>query len=93
MKTPYVVAAAVAAVMLVAGTVYMVDIDQTEEAALPDVTIEGGNLPEFEAEVGDVSVGETTVTVPTLEIETPEEEQRAETGFLNSGGANTVTTN
>ncbi|WP_424972794.1 hypothetical protein [Dinoroseobacter sp. S76] len=93
MKTPYVVAAAVAAVMLVAGTVYMVDIDQTEEAALPDVTIEGGNLPEFEAEVGDVSVGETTVTVPTLEIETPEEEQRAETGFLNTESANTVTAN
>lgn len=93
MKTPYVVAAAVAAVMLVAGTVYMVDIDQTEEAALPDVTIEGGNLPEFEAEVGDVSVGETTVTVPTLEIETPEEEQRAETGFLNTDGTNTVAAN
>ncbi|WP_424966793.1 MULTISPECIES: hypothetical protein [unclassified Dinoroseobacter] len=93
MKTPYIVVAAVAAVILIAGTTYMVDVEQTEEAALPEVSIEGGNMPEFDAEVGDVSVGETTVTVPTLEIESPEEERRAESGFADTDSSNTVTAN
>lgn len=72
---------------------YMVDIDQTQSAALPDVdvTVEGGQLPEYEAEVGEIAIGETTmevevpevevttstetVTLPTVEITTPEEEE------------------
>lgn len=62
--------------------VYMVDVEQTEEASLPDVdvSVEGGNLPEYNAEVGDVEVGEreVTVTVPTIDIESPEEERMAE---------------
>ena len=68
--------AGVALVAAVAFGVYMVDIDQTEEGALPTVSIEGGNLPEYEAEVGDIDVGERdiTVTVPTVDIESPEED-------------------
>ncbi|WP_416881319.1 hypothetical protein [Marivita sp.] len=68
--------ASVALVAAVAFGVYMVDIDQTEEGALPTVSIEGGNLPEYEAEVGDIEVGERdiTVTVPTVDIESPEED-------------------
>ncbi len=68
--------AGVALVAAVAFGVYMVDIDQTEEGALPTVSIEGGNLPEYEAEVGDIEVGERdiTVTVPTVDIESPEED-------------------
>lgn len=49
------------------------DVDQTEEAELPDVDVsaEGGNLPEFDVEAADVELGteETTVEVPTLDIE------------------------
>lgn len=68
--------AGVAVVAAVAFGVYMVDIDQTEEGALPTVSIEGGNLPEYEADVGDIEVGERdiTVTVPTVDIESPEED-------------------
>jgi hypothetical protein len=68
--------AGVALVAAVAFGVYMVDIDQTEEGALPTVSIEGGNLPEYDAEVGDIEVGERdiTVTVPTVDIESPEED-------------------
>ena len=68
--------AGVALVAAVAFGVYMVDIDQTEEGALPTVSIEGGNLPEYEADVGDIEVGERdiTVTVPTVDIESPEED-------------------
>ncbi|WP_299681457.1 hypothetical protein [uncultured Roseobacter sp.] len=79
MKTGTIIAA-VAVVAAVAFGVYMIDIDQTEEARLPDVdvSVEGGNLPEFEAETGDVDVGtkEVTVTVPTVDVESPEEEDR-----------------
>lgn len=68
--------AGVALVAAVAFGVYMVDIDQTEEGALPTVSIEGGNLPEYDADVGDIEVGERdiTVTVPTVDIESPEED-------------------
>ncbi|WP_300582925.1 hypothetical protein [Marivita sp.] len=68
--------AGVAVVAAVAFGVYMVDIDQTEEGALPTVSIEGGNLPEYEADVGDIDLGERdiTVTVPTVDIESPEED-------------------
>lgn len=71
--------AGVALVAAVAFGVYMVDIDQTEEAALPTVTVEGGNMPEFDADVGDVEVGErdVTVSVPTVDIESPEEDELA----------------
>ena len=70
--------AVLGAAALIAFGVYMVDVEQTEEASLPNVNItaDGGKLPEFDAEVGDVNVGEedVTVTVPTINIESPEEE-------------------
>lgn len=60
---------------LVAFGVYMIDIDQTQEAKLPDVDVkvEGGQAPKFDAKVGTVEVGEKTITVPTLEVKSPEE--------------------
>lgn len=77
MKTSTAVIGAVVAVVVIAAGVYMVDIEQTEEGALPDVdvSVEGGNMPEFEAETGSVDVTEeqTTVTVPDVEITTEEE--------------------
>jgi hypothetical protein len=76
MKTGTILAIAIAAIVLVAG-IYMIDIDQTEEAALPEVTVEGGNMPEFDAEVGEVEVTEETVTVPSLEITAPDDAEVA----------------
>jgi hypothetical protein len=51
------------------------DVDQTEEAELPDVTVEGGNMPEFDVETADVDIGtkETTVEVPDVEITMPDD--------------------
>lgn len=74
--------AIIAGVVLVAAVafgVYMVDIDQTEEGSLPTVSIEGGSLPEYDAEVGDIEVGERelSVTVPTIDVESPEEDNIA----------------
>lgn len=77
MKVMSVIAVVIAAVAIGFG-IYMVDIDQTEEASLPDVelTVEGGNLPEFDAEVGDIEMGteEVTLEVPTIDIQSPEED-------------------
>ncbi|ABD56488.1 hypothetical protein [Jannaschia sp. CCS1] len=73
MKTGTILAIAVAAIVIVAG-IYMIDIDQTEEGALPTVSVEGGNMPEFDAEVGSIEITEETVTVPSIEITTPDEE-------------------
>lgn len=76
MKTGTILAVAVAAVAIGFG-VYMIDIEQTQEASLPDIdmSIEGGNLPEFEAEVGTIETGteEITMDVPTIEFQSPEE--------------------
>ncbi|WP_299374042.1 hypothetical protein [uncultured Tateyamaria sp.] len=77
MKTGVIIGAVVAVAAIAFGT-YMIDIDQTEEARLPDVdvSVEGGNLPEFEADVGDIEVGseEVTMTVPTIDVQSPEED-------------------
>lgn len=73
MKTGAIVAAIVGALVIAAG-VYMIDIDQTQSAELPEVSVEGGQLPEFDAEVGDIEVTEETVTVPSLEITPPEDD-------------------
>lgn len=72
MKTVGVIAVAAVAVLALGAGVYMVDIDQTEEAEFPEVSVEGGNLPEFDAEMGSISIGEQEVTVPTLEVTPPE---------------------
>lgn len=70
MKTGTIIAA-IAGVLVLAAGIYMIDIDQTQETRLPDVTVEGGQLPEFDAEMGDIEVVEDTVTVPSLEVTPP----------------------
>ncbi|HSM37679.1 MAG TPA: hypothetical protein VK837_14855 [Longimicrobiales bacterium] len=49
------------------------DVDQTQEGDMPDVDVEGGQLPEFEVDGPDVDVGEDTIIVPTLDVDVPEE--------------------
>ncbi|GAA4221363.1 hypothetical protein J4E08_05340 [Sagittula sp. NFXS13] len=70
------VIAAIIAVVVIGFGIYMIDIDQTEEGSMPEVSVEGGNLPEFDAEVGDVDVTEeeVTVTVPEIEVTPPEDD-------------------
>ncbi len=51
------------------------DVDQTQEGELPDVEVEGGNLPEFDVETADVEIGteEVTVDVPTVDVDMPDD--------------------
>ena len=77
MKTAAAVVGAVAVVAIGVFAFYMVDIDQTQEGSMPDVnvSVEGGQLPKFDAEVGKVAVGEkdVTVDVPKVEVTTEKE--------------------
>ncbi len=49
----------------------LIDIDQTRDATLPSVSIEGGQAPQFKADVGSIDVGteNRTVAVPTVNVE------------------------
>lgn len=77
MKTPVIIASAAVVAFVAAGAIYMVDIDQTSEGRLPtvDVSVDGGKLPKFDADVGSVSVQseEVEVTVPKVKVVTEEE--------------------
>ena len=72
----------VIAALLVLGGVYMIDVDQTQEARLPDVdvSVEGGQLPEFDAEVGSVEITEekVDVTVPNVDVDVSTETKTVE---------------
>lgn len=50
------------------------DVDQTEEGELPDVDVEGGQVPEYDVDAADVDVGTDTavVEVPDVDIEDPD---------------------
>ena len=48
------------------------DVEQTEEGQMPDVQVEGGNLPEYDVDGPDVDVSSrpAEVTVPDIDIST-----------------------
>lgn len=81
MKPGVILGVVIVAALVVFGF-YFFDVNQTESASLPDVdvSVEGGNLPEFDVEAGDVEVGseEVTVEVPTIDVESPEEDRQAD---------------
>lgn len=66
----------VVAVLVVLGLFFFFDLNQTQDGELPNVEVTGGEMPEYDVEAGDVDVGTTerTVTVPTIDLESPEEE-------------------
>ncbi|HUO82463.1 MAG TPA: hypothetical protein VM616_06350 [Gammaproteobacteria bacterium] len=72
MKTQRNLALLAAATFLVWGC----DVDQTEEGEMPDVDVQGGNLPKYDIEGPDVDIGtrEETVTVPDIDIDMPDDD-------------------
>lgn len=50
------------------------EVEQTEEGALPEVDVRGGNLPEYDVDAPDVDVGtrEETITVPDVDVDAEE---------------------
>lgn len=57
---------------LIAALVFgFIDVDQTQSAHLPEVEVNGGQAPEFNADVGRVDVGteKRTIEVPTIDVQ------------------------
>lgn len=54
-----------------AAAIYLVDVEQTQEARLPDVKVEveGGQAPDFKVKTGDVDVTEEKVQVKVPEVD------------------------
>lgn len=56
------------------------DVDQTQEANLPevDVNASGGQLPEFDVDAPEVNVGteNTVVEVPTVDVDAPKDDNQ-----------------
>lgn len=74
MNTGYVVAGVAAAAAIAFG-VYMIDVDVSGEVEMPEVSVEGGELPNADVEVGEIETGtkEVTVEVPTVELKPAED--------------------
>jgi hypothetical protein len=58
-------------------------VEQTEEGNLPEYEVEQteeGNLPEYDVDAAEVEVGteEKTITVPTVEVNPPDDESDEE---------------
>lgn len=62
------VIAGLIAILMLTG---VIDISQTEDANLPEITVEEGDMPEFDVDTADVDVGSDTVEVevPTIDVD------------------------
>ena len=63
-----------------AAVIYLTDIDLTQTAELPEVNIEGGQMPKVDVDVADIDVGsrEVDFRVPTIDVDLPEEERETD---------------
>lgn len=80
MKTGATIGLAVVAVAAIAFGAYMIDFDVTDEGALPDVdvSVEGGEMPEVDAEVGSITTGTDTKTVEVPDVDIDVDTKEAE---------------
>ncbi|HUP42318.1 MAG TPA: hypothetical protein VM599_03835 [Thermoanaerobaculia bacterium] len=55
-------------------------VEQTEEGELPEIEIEGGNLPEYDVDTADIEIGTETreIEVPDIDITMPDEKAEEE---------------
>jgi hypothetical protein len=70
----------VAIIALGAAAILLTDIDLTQKAELPEVSVEGGQMPAVDMDVAEIETGteEVTVEVPTIDVELPEEENETD---------------
>ncbi len=68
-----IVVAAILVILVIAAFAFgLVNINQTKDAKLPEVAVQGGQAPAFNVDTAKVNVGtkETTVEVPKVEVGT-----------------------
>ena len=53
------------------------DVEKTEDGSLPDVEVEGGNMPESDVDAPEVDVGteEKVITVPDVDVTMPDDDE------------------
>lgn len=53
------------------------DVEKTEDGEMPEVSVEGGNMPEYDVDAPSIETGTKTVEmeVPTIDIEGPNEDE------------------
>lgn len=80
MKTGPAIALGVVAIAVIGFGAYMVDFDMSGETRLPDVdvSVEEGELPEVDAEVGSIETGTETETVEVPDVDVDVDTQEAE---------------
>lgn len=51
-------------------------VEQTREGEMPEVKVEGGQVPKYDVKAADVDVGTTTetITVPDVDVNTEKKE-------------------
>jgi hypothetical protein len=67
-----IIIAIVAVLAVIAAFAFgLIDIDQTKETKLPEVSVQGGQAPAFDADTAKVNVGSTTedVKLPTVDVD------------------------
>lgn len=69
------------AILLAGGfAISACDVDQTQEAELPDVDVNatGGQLPEYDVDAPTVNVGTENQTneVPTIDVDAPKDDNK-----------------
>lgn len=71
-----IVAVVLVIVVIAAFAFGLVDINQTKDAKLPEVAVQGGQAPAFDVDTAKVDVGtkETNVDVPKVEVGTTKAE-------------------
>ena len=63
--------AVVAIVAIIAAFAFgLIDINQTKETKLPEVSVQGGQTPAFDVDTAEVAVGTTkeNVELPTVDV-------------------------
>lgn len=72
-----IIVAVVLVILVIAAFAFgMVDINQTKDAKLPEVAVQGGQAPAFDVDTAKVNIGtkETNVDVPKVEVGTTKAE-------------------
>lgn len=70
------------------------EVKKTQEGEMPEVNVEGGQAPKYDVEAPDVKVEEEkkTITVPDVDIVTPEEKRAGGNVEAGDAGAPPTTT-
>ncbi|RVT95022.1 hypothetical protein EOD43_03030 [Sphingomonas crocodyli] len=70
------IVAVIAVLAVIAAFAFgLVDINQTKQGSMPEVSVSGGQAPAFDVDTAKVSVGtkNSDVTVPKIDVTTKEE--------------------